>query len=43
MEAMAKSFENPPPDWSGDPCMPQSNPWTGLACSEGKNIRVVSL
>ncbi|KAM7470663.1 hypothetical protein LguiA_008846 [Lonicera macranthoides] len=43
MEALAKSFENPPPDWTGDPCMPKSNPWTGLACSEGKNIRVVSL
>ncbi|WOL19997.1 putative LRR receptor-like serine/threonine-protein kinase [Canna indica] len=43
MEALARSFGNPPSDWSGDPCLPQSNSWTGVTCSAGKFIRVVSL
>ncbi|XP_020082848.1 putative leucine-rich repeat receptor-like serine/threonine-protein kinase At2g14440 [Ananas comosus] len=43
MEALARSFNTPPPDWSGDPCLPRQNSWTGVTCSEGKFARVVSL
>lgn len=43
MEALARSFDTPPPDWSGDPCLPRQNSWTGVTCSEGKFARVVSL
>ncbi|KAK4266372.1 hypothetical protein QN277_027308 [Acacia crassicarpa] len=37
------SFQNPPLDWTGDPCMPQKYSWTGITCSEGPRIRVVTL
>ncbi|KAK2991512.1 hypothetical protein RJ640_016547, partial [Escallonia rubra] len=43
MEALARSIDNPPPDWNGDPCLPTQNSWTGVTCSEGKFFRVVSL
>eukprot|EP00257_Ricinus_communis_P016259 XP_015574373.1 probable LRR receptor-like serine/threonine-protein kinase At1g67720 [Ricinus communis] len=43
MEDLARSFDNPPPDWSGDPCLPPKNSWTGVACSRDKLARVVSL
>ncbi|RZR77871.1 hypothetical protein BHM03_00003079 [Ensete ventricosum] len=43
MEALARSFDNPPSDWSGDPCLPRQNAWTGVTCSGGKIMRVVSL
>ncbi|KAJ4825814.1 hypothetical protein Tsubulata_039764 [Turnera subulata] len=43
MEDLAKSLDNPPPDWVGDPCLPHENSWTGVACSKTKLARVVSL
>ncbi|XVF01252.1 hypothetical protein REPUB_Repub04eG0071900 [Reevesia pubescens] len=43
MEELARSFDNPPPDWSGDPCFPQENSWTGVSCSKDEMARVVSL
>ncbi|KAL0909601.1 hypothetical protein M5K25_020485 [Dendrobium thyrsiflorum] len=32
MENIARSFTNPPPDWKGDPCLPQENSWAGVTC-----------
>ncbi|CAL5209717.1 unnamed protein product [Lathyrus oleraceus] len=43
LERVKKSLRNPPLDWSGDPCMPRQYSWTGVTCSEGSNIRVVTL
>ncbi|KAF7144078.1 hypothetical protein RHSIM_Rhsim05G0083800 [Rhododendron simsii] len=44
IEALGRSFDNPPSDWHGDPCLPKQNSWTGVKCSdEGKYARVVSL
>ncbi|XP_052146378.1 probable LRR receptor-like serine/threonine-protein kinase At1g67720 [Oryza glaberrima] len=43
MEELARSIKNPPPDWAGDPCLPRQNSWTGVICSEGSPVRVVSL
>ncbi|KAF3435398.1 hypothetical protein FNV43_RR22487 [Rhamnella rubrinervis] len=43
MEVLARMFNNPPPDWSGDPCLPEDNSWTGVTCSQGEHIRVVTL
>ncbi|XVE66841.1 hypothetical protein DITRI_Ditri08aG0112100 [Diplodiscus trichospermus] len=43
MEELARSFDNPPPDWTGDPCFPEENSWTGVTCSEDEMARVVSL
>ncbi|KAL6649345.1 hypothetical protein ACP70R_013569 [Stipagrostis hirtigluma subsp. patula] len=43
MEDLARSIENPPPDWAGDPCLPPQNSWTGLECSAELPARVLSL
>lgn len=43
MEALARGFVNPPSDWSGDPCLPVGNSWTGVACSQEPLARVTSL
>ncbi|CAN6485261.1 unnamed protein product [Victoria cruziana] len=43
IHALAKSLTNLPSDWNGDPCLPKGNSWTGVSCSEGKLVRVVSL
>lgn len=43
MMNLARNFNNPPPDWSGDPCLPENNSWTGVTCSQGKFYRVVAL
>ncbi|XP_058069005.1 probable LRR receptor-like serine/threonine-protein kinase At1g67720 [Magnolia sinica] len=43
MEAVARSLNNPPADWTGDPCLPRQNSWTGVACSQDKFARVISL
>ncbi|KAL2460243.1 Leucine-rich repeat (LRR) family protein [Abeliophyllum distichum] len=43
MEDLKKSFNNRPEDWAGDPCLPRENPWTGVTCSIGQSIRIVSL
>lgn len=43
LEKIKESIQNPPLDWSGDPCMPREYSWTGVTCSEGTRIRVVTL
>ncbi|KAL6270397.1 hypothetical protein ACE6H2_027308 [Prunus campanulata] len=43
MNELRRYFDNPPPDWSGDPCLPGENSWTGVTCSPGKQYRVTAL
>ncbi|KAG4201418.1 hypothetical protein ERO13_A05G277766v2 [Gossypium hirsutum] len=43
LNAMKSSLRNPPLDWNGDPCLPLYYTWTGITCSEGERIRVVTL
>ncbi|KAE8679945.1 40S ribosomal protein S16 [Hibiscus syriacus] len=43
LEGLKNSLRNPPLDWSGVPCLPRDYSWTGVRCSEGERIRVVSL
>ncbi|VVA98198.1 unnamed protein product [Arabis nemorensis] len=43
MEDLLESIKEPPVDWSGDPCLPLANSWTGLTCSKEKITRVISL
>ncbi|XP_021683463.1 probable LRR receptor-like serine/threonine-protein kinase At5g59680 [Hevea brasiliensis] len=43
MEDLARTFDNPPSDWSGDPCLPRENSWTGVTCSQEKMARVIAL
>lgn len=43
MEELARRFNNPPPDWRGDPCLPSSNSWTGVYCMGSDTARVVKL
>ncbi|XP_073158123.1 probable LRR receptor-like serine/threonine-protein kinase At1g67720 isoform X2 [Henckelia pumila] len=43
MEDLRVALKNPPEDWAGDPCLPRVNSWTGVSCSEGDIIRVISL
>ncbi|KAK7859153.1 putative leucine-rich repeat receptor-like serine/threonine-protein kinase At2g14440 [Quercus suber] len=37
------SLKNPPLVWNGDPCMPRQYSWSGITCSYGPRIRVISL
>ncbi|CAI9770982.1 unnamed protein product [Fraxinus pennsylvanica] len=43
IESLKQSFHNPPVDWNGDPCLPRQYSWTGVTCSEGPRIRIVTL
>ncbi|KAK3417605.1 hypothetical protein EUGRSUZ_H03552 [Eucalyptus grandis] len=43
LENLKLGLHNYPIDWSGDPCFPQQYSWTGVTCSQGSRIRVVSL
>ncbi|XP_044946591.1 probable LRR receptor-like serine/threonine-protein kinase At1g67720 [Hordeum vulgare subsp. vulgare] len=43
MEGLARGFASPPSDWSGDPCLPVGNSWTGVSCSQGLLARVTAL
>ncbi|KAI3919755.1 hypothetical protein MKX01_000196 [Papaver californicum] len=43
MEYLKNGLQNPPVDWNGDPCIPREYAWTGVTCSEGPRVRVVSL
>ncbi|KAK6916455.1 Malectin-like domain [Dillenia turbinata] len=43
MEELARSLNNPPSDWSGDPCLPQNNLRTGVTCSYSQLARVSTL
>ncbi|KAK2966993.1 hypothetical protein RJ640_017711 [Escallonia rubra] len=38
LEKLNKSFQNPPLDWNGDPCLPRQYSWTGVTCSEGSRL-----
>ncbi|KAK6929996.1 Malectin-like domain [Dillenia turbinata] len=43
LEKVRNSLRNTPPDWNGDPCLPSQYSWTGITCSTGSQIRVISL
>ncbi|KAL4282701.1 hypothetical protein GQ457_16G028810 [Hibiscus cannabinus] len=43
LEDFKNSLRNPPLEWNGDPCLPPNYTWTGITCSEGDRIRVVTL
>lgn len=43
MEDLARSIQNPPVDWHGDPCLPKGNSWTGVTCSNGFHAQVMTL
>ncbi|KAE9607273.1 putative non-specific serine/threonine protein kinase [Lupinus albus] len=44
MMDLARSIQNPPYDWNGDPCLPKGNSWTGVSCSQHDLIsRVTTL
>ncbi|KAF5745628.1 LRR receptor-like serine/threonine-protein kinase [Tripterygium wilfordii] len=43
MEDLAKKLDNPPSDWTGDPCLPHDNSWTGVVCSQDNLARVTTL
>ncbi|XP_010464165.1 PREDICTED: probable LRR receptor-like serine/threonine-protein kinase At1g67720 [Camelina sativa] len=43
LNAIKKSFKNAPADWNGDPCFPKNYTWSGVTCSEGPRIRIVTL
>ncbi|KAJ0264451.1 Leucine-rich repeat [Hirschfeldia incana] len=43
MEDLLENINEPPVDWSGDPCLPLANSWTGVTCSKEKITKVISL
>ncbi|KAL3641991.1 hypothetical protein CASFOL_012806 [Castilleja foliolosa] len=43
MISLRRSFRNPPADWYGEPCLPSRYAWTGVTCSDGPRIRIVTL
>lgn len=43
LEDLLESIDEPPVDWSGDPCLPLPNSWTGVTCSKEKITKVISL
>ncbi|ONK63700.1 uncharacterized protein A4U43_C07F17980 [Asparagus officinalis] len=43
LDRIKKSIQNPPVDWNGDPCLPHGYTWSGITCSGGSRIRVISL
>ncbi|KAK8527841.1 hypothetical protein V6N13_085652 [Hibiscus sabdariffa] len=44
MQELARSFDNPPADWAGDPCLPKANSWTGVTCSKKDLVtRIISV
>ncbi|KAF5738624.1 LRR receptor-like serine/threonine-protein kinase [Tripterygium wilfordii] len=43
LETIKNGLQNPPLDWSGDPCLPREYQWTGVTCSDGPRIRVITL
>ncbi|KAI3715460.1 hypothetical protein L6452_22442 [Arctium lappa] len=43
LNGLKDSFQNPPFDWNGDPCLPRENSWTGVTCSGRSHIRVIGL
>ncbi|KAK1358863.1 Leucine-rich repeat receptor-like serine/threonine-protein kinase [Heracleum sosnowskyi] len=43
MEEFVKSLDNLPPDWIGDPCLPKAQSWTGVTCTGGEEVRILTL
>lgn len=43
LESIKSVLQGHPLDWSGDPCFPRQYTWTGITCSEGTRIRVISM
>ncbi|KAL6526560.1 hypothetical protein OROGR_015650 [Orobanche gracilis] len=40
---LKERFRDHPDDWNGDPCLPSRYSWTGVTCSEGSRIRIITL
>ncbi|KAK4401649.1 Calmodulin-like protein 30 [Sesamum angolense] len=43
IEQFRKVLTNQPEDWTGDPCLPRENSWTGVSCSDTAPVRILSL
>lgn len=43
LQSFKRSLKNPPDDWSGEPCFPAGYSWTGITCSNGTRIRIISI
>ncbi|KAL1811980.1 hypothetical protein ACET3Z_022045 [Daucus carota] len=43
MEELVKSLKNLPRDWIGDPCLPKAQSWTGVTCTGGDQVQIVTL
>lgn len=43
VENIKSSLNNPPLDWSGDPCYPEGYSWTGITCAGGNRTRITSI
>ncbi|KAK4437880.1 protein disulfide-isomerase SCO2 [Sesamum alatum] len=43
IEQLRKALTNTPEDWTGDPCLPRENSWTGVTCSDTAPLRIHSL
>ncbi|KAL0384207.1 UNVERIFIED_CONTAM: protein disulfide-isomerase SCO2 [Sesamum radiatum] len=43
IEQFRKVLTNVPEDWTGDPCLPKENSWTGVSCSDTAPVRILSL
>ncbi|KAL9237618.1 hypothetical protein vseg_012145 [Gypsophila vaccaria] len=43
LESIKASLHNPPADWNGDPCFPAQYSWTGIKCSNGTRVRIISI
>ncbi|XP_051146481.1 probable LRR receptor-like serine/threonine-protein kinase At1g67720 [Andrographis paniculata] len=43
LEEFRKGLNKVPEDWTGDPCLPKGNAWTGVSCSKKVPSRIVAL
>lgn len=43
LETIKRSLLNHPEDWIGDPCFPAGYSWTGITCSNGTRVRIISM
>ncbi|CAO2821852.1 unnamed protein product [Amaranthus hypochondriacus] len=43
LERIKSSLLYLPEDWSGDPCFPTGYSWTGITCSNGTRVRIISI
>ncbi|KAL2922565.1 hypothetical protein RDABS01_014056 [Bienertia sinuspersici] len=43
LKSIKRRLLNPPHDWNGDPCFPTGYSWTGISCSNGTRVRIISI